>query len=179
VRHRLPVVLVALACACAVTGACSFMSSNDTARSTTTTVRATTSTIPQGIPTPYSGILEGQCFDELPSTDQRPFAALVIACERPHRYEVYASFTYTDDSGHHVAASVAYPGENVVRTRAEALCYGAFQPWMGKEWTKSDYDIQSYWPSPDSWTQRDRAVLCAVYRYDGKHTSGSVRGAQK
>ena len=49
---------------------------------------------------------------------------------------------------------------------------------MGNEWTKSDYDIQSWWPSPDSWTKNDRMVACAVYRFDGDATKGSVRGAR-
>ncbi len=172
-----PVVLVALAFV--ATGACSFLKSSDGATHATTTTVPATTTIPQGSPTPFAQILEGQCFDQLPSTDQRPFAALVIPCERLHTFEVYDQFIYTDDAGKKVAASVAYPGENIVRTRAESLCYSAFQPWMGKEWTKSNYDIKSWWPSPDSWTQRDRQVLCAVYRYDGKHTKGSVRGTKK
>jgi Septum formation len=177
VARSLPVVLVALAFV--ATGACSILKASDGATHTSTTAGPTTTTIPQGIPTPFSEILEGQCFDQLPSTAQQPFAALVIPCERLHTFEVYDQFTYTDDAGKKVPLSVVYPGENVVRTRSEALCYSAFQPWMGKEWTQSNYDIKSWWPSSDSWPQRDRRVLCAVYRYDGKRTKGSVRGTAK
>jgi hypothetical protein len=169
-----------LLCASLAASGCSSLSGGGHAGATTTTrPKATTTTIPDGTATPYASILEGQCFDQLPSTDQQPFAALVIPCERRHLYEVYATYLYTDDAGHKVPFADAYPGENVVRTRAEALCYAAFQPWMGTEWTKSAYDIQSWWPSADSWTKHDRAVLCAVDRYDGKHTTGSVRGAKE
>ena len=173
--RSLPVCLVALAAVTA--GSCSMLKSSDTAkRSTTTAAAPTTTTIPQGTLTPFSQILEGQCFDQLPSTDQQPFAALVIACEQSHTFETYHRFTYTDAAGKRMPYSMPYPGEDVVRTRAEALCYSDFQPWMGKEWTNSNYDIKSWWPSPPSWAQQDREVLCAVYRYDGKHTKGSVRG---
>jgi hypothetical protein len=174
VFRSLPVVLVALAAV--TTGACSMLKASDTATHASTTVAPTTTTIPQGTPTPFSELLEGQCFDQLPSTDQQPFAVLVIACERSHTFEVYDQLSYTDGAGKKVPYSTSYPGDNVVRPRAEALCYTAFQPWMGKEWTNSNYDIKTWWPSAQSWPKHDRQVLCAVYRYDGKHTKGSVRG---
>ena len=75
-------------------------------------------------------------------------------------------------------ASVPYPGETAVRTFAEEQCYAQFEPWMGVPWTESDYDIESFYPSSQSWPKGDRTITCTVVEFQGKRTTGSVRGAK-
>jgi hypothetical protein len=145
----------------------------------TTTVATTTTLVPPGLLSPIDQVLPGQCFDQLPDDAQRPFAVLAIPCERSHHYEIFQRFPYRDGEGRAVPRGYAYPGETAVRTFAEKGCYEAFQPWMGVDWTKSDYDIQSWWPSAESWVEHDRTITCAAFRFDGDSTKGSVRGTKR
>jgi hypothetical protein len=158
---------------------CSILDEAADSTTTTTAPGPTTTTIPPGTPTAFAAILPGQCFDKVPSPDQQPYAAMLIPCEQPHHYELYAQLTYTDAAGKKANLSIPYPGETAVRTRAEALCFAEFEPWIGTSWTKSDFDIEVWWPSADSWAARDRSVLCATYRYDGERVSGSARASGK
>ena len=132
-------------------------------------------TTPTGSPTPFGSLLPGQCFDTLPAREQEAFAVLVVPCEQPHTFELYDQLVWTDAAGKKANLSVTYPDETTVRTRAEAQCLERFEPWVGASWTQSDFDIQAWWPSSESWARGDRSVLCAVYRYDGERSTGTAR----
>jgi hypothetical protein len=149
------------------------------AGSTSTTAAPTTTLVPPGILTPIDQVLPGQCFDQLPDEAQRPFAVLAIPCEQPHHFEIFDRFDYRDPSGKAVPHWRSYPGTTTVRKAAEQGCFERFEPWMGIDWTRSDFDIQSWWPSAASWTKADRTVTCAVFRFTGAATRGSVRGAKE
>jgi hypothetical protein len=136
-------------------------------------------TIPPGTATQFTSLLPGQCFDQVPDPGQRRYAVMVIGCEDSHYYELYDSLNYTDEDGDRAHGGISYPGETEVRTRAETLCFDAFQPWMGIPWTASEYDIRVFWPSEESWRRLDRTILCAVYRFNGDKTDGSVRGTEQ
>lgn len=150
----------------------------DSGATTTTTSRATTTTlVPRGILSRLDQVLPGQCFDQLPDPAQRPFAVLALPCEQPHRNEIFGRFPYRLEGGKAAGASVPYPGEGTLRTQAEARCFEQFEPWMGVPWTESDYDIESFYPSADSWPKGDRTITCTVVEFQGKRTTGSVHGA--
>jgi hypothetical protein len=153
--------------------------SGDAGHGATTTVATTTTLVPPGLLSPIDQVLPGQCFDQLPDPAQRPFAVLAIPCERRHHYEIFHRFTYRDGEGRAVPRGYPYPGETTVRTAAEAGCFDQFAGWMGTDWTRSDYDIQSWWPSADSWARHDRTITCAAFRFDGTPTTGSVRGSRR
>lgn len=144
----------------------------------TTTAAVTTTTAMVGTLTALSAVLPGQCFDELPDPTQQPFAVLVIPCEDPHTFEVFAQTKI--DLGAAAPAGGGYPGELAVANAAEAQCFAGFTPFMGSQWEASIYDIQTWWPSEQSWTEdRDRSIICAVYRVTGGRNKGSVRGSGK
>jgi hypothetical protein len=150
------------------------------ASTTTTTVRATTTTlIPPGSPTPVDEVLPGQCFNQLPDPAQRAFAVLEIGCEVAHTYQVFDRLTYQGTDGKPASSKVPYPGEADVRAGAEQRCYDSFKPWMGIAWTKSTYDIATWWPTIASWSKSDRSITCAVFKINGKSTVGSVADAKK
>lgn len=154
--------------------------SNDTSAGdgTTTTSKVTTTTSLVGVLTPVEQLTTGQCFDELPESEQQPFAVMIIDCKDPHTFEAYASAKLAISKSTKVGA--AYPGELPVANAAEAQCFELFPAFVGVEWEVSDYDIQTWWPSNASWkNDNDRAVVCAVYRVTGGRTTGSVRGAQE
>jgi len=147
-----------------------------------TSVVTTTTLVPPGLVAPIDQVLPGQCFDQLPDEAQRPYAVLAIPCEESHHFEIFQRLPYRDGNGKAVPRGYPYPGETAVRTSAEdeeTGCYAAFAGWMGIDWTKSDYDIQSWWPSADSWAKHDRVITCAVFRFDGDATKGSVRGTEQ
>ena len=58
-----------------------------------------------------------------------------------------------------------YPGTNVVQDWAEQSCYAAFEEFVGVEWTASSFDIETWWPSAESWGQKDRKVICVSQSY--------------
>jgi hypothetical protein len=92
---------------------------------------------------------------------------------------VFDRFTYQGSDGKPASSKVAYPGDTVVRAAAEKECYDNFKAWMGIAWTKSTYDIATWWPSVTSWGKLDRSVTCAVFKFTGKSTIGSVADAKK
>ena len=146
----------------------------------TTTTRSTTTTlVPRGLLSRLDQVLPGQCFDPLPDRAQRPYGVLAIPCEEPHRNEIFDRFPFRTAEGKAAGASVPYPGETAVRTMAEAGCFERFEAWMGVPWTESDYDIESFLPSVESWPKADRTITCTVVEFRGRPTTGSVRGTGK
>lgn len=138
----------------------------------------TTTTALTGVLTPTEAVIAGQCLDPLPDPAQQTVAVLVIPCEDPHTYEVYAQTKL--DTGTVLASNAPYPGALTVANAAERQCFDAFNEFMGVNWEESDYDIQTWWPSEASWvSKKDRGILCGVYRVTGGRTKGSVRGSGK
>ena len=71
----------------------------------------------------------------------------------------------------------AYPGDLVVANAANEQCVAGFQAFIGVEWAASHYEIQTWWPTQESWNAKnDRNIVCAVYKVDGGHTRGSAKG---
>ena len=121
-------------------------------------------------------ISAGQCF-ELPRNDAAADnrAVWVVDCNGPHTYEVYDVITYggTEPKGG------AYPGIDAVQAWSEQACFDRFQGFVGIPWTRSSFDIQSWWPSDESWAQGDRSDVCALFAESGGRVSGSQRGVGK
>jgi len=178
--RRRTVALALLLASATVSGACSSSdggASGDDEPAATSTTPTTAALV--GALTPTENILAGQCLDPLPDPQQQTFAALVIPCEDPHTYEVYAQ-AKIDLGATPTGSSAGYPGALAVANGAEAQCVGVFDQFMGVKWEESEYDIQTWWPSEQSWvTKKDRTILCAVYRVTGGKTKGSVRGSEQ
>lgn len=150
-----------------------------TAKATTTTAEVTTTTfaMPAGATAEGLRSIEaGQCF-ELPKDDPaaQDRAVWVLACTDPHTHEAYAVLTYDGTA----AKGGAYPGTTVVQDWAEQSCYAAFAEFVGVEWTASSFDIQTWWPSAESWGQKDRKVICSAYKSSGGRSTGSARGTKQ
>lgn len=164
-------------CVLTTTAACSGGSSGTT--SSTTTTGATTSTtagLPAGATAvPMRGMQVGQCFDR-PKDDPEAIdrAVWVMPCSDPHTHEVNDLVAYAGPT-----AKGAYPGTPVVQDWAEQTCFSRFEPFVGRSWTTSSFEIQTWWPSQDSWGKGDRTVICSVFPSDGGHTTGSARGANR
>ena len=158
-----------------------------TPRPTTTaapTTQPPVATVPadtpvEGNPISLAKLAAGSCLNDAPNTAQRNVTALLVSCDAAHRYEVSDVFTFPPD-GKVAARQAPYPGETEVRTGAERACYDRFDGWMGTPWTASEFDIQVWWPSEQSWlTNGDRSVACGVYLFDGGRTIGSAKGTAR
>ncbi len=152
-------------------------SGSDEAANTTTT-EAVTTTLPPGTITEINVLLVGQCFSEIPEPAQQPFAVLVVPCEDAHTHEVYDTTTFDADIP--TGRGADYPGDLTVANRSEELCFASFEAFIGTPWETSTYDIQTYWPTAESWrADNDRTVICSAFRVNGGVTTGSVRNSGK
>lgn len=148
------------------------------AGSSTTSTESTTTTV-AGLSTAAEAIglrdLDvGQCFEQpRDDPDVRDRAVWAVPCTDPHTHEVYAVLPYDGPA----VKGGAYPGTAVVQDWAEQACYAGFEAFVGRPWTESDFDIETWWPSAESWGRRDRTVICTAFPTDGSHTSGSASGS--
>lgn len=141
---------------------------------TPTTTVAPTTTNPRGTVSGIDDVLVGQCADDVPEPEQRNTAVIVVPCADPHTYEIYDQQEYFSEES--TAPGVAFPGDTIVSNVAENQCIAEFETFVGVRWEASEYDVQAWWPSADSWANaNDRLVTCAVYRLNGEPSNGSAR----
>lgn len=172
--------LLAAAVLLGLAGACSGGDGGGSGTTTTTTAAPTTTTPPG----PPAGAVEaglrsvtpGQCFvlaDDDPAAEDR--AVWALDCARPHTHEVYDVVEY----GGPVLRGGAYPGEAPVQDWSEQACFDRFEGFVGVPWTRSELEIQVWWPSPDSWGRGDRSVVCAVFPATGDTVQGTRRDSRR
>lgn len=154
---------------------------SDRAASTTTTTTKVTTTMAPALPAGATAaglrdLQTAQCFD-LPKDDPGALdrAVWVLPCTDPHTHEVTEVIPY----GGPVVKGGGYPGTAVVQDWAEQACFARFEAFVGKPWTTSSFEIQTWWPSEESWGRSDRKVICTVFPSDGSHTTGSARAAKR
>jgi uncharacterized RDD family membrane protein YckC len=106
----------------------------------------------------------GDCFDFDSRAEVR--TVHVVPCADPHVYEAFAMPALADG---------AYPGD--ISTDAEARCVGLFEDYVGSGYDQSAWYFTYIHPTPDSWAQGDRDVLCALHNQAGTTVTGSARGS--
>lgn len=109
----------------------------------------------------------GDCLESMDWGAEGFTTVPVIPCAEEHESEVYAAVDLPDGD---------YPGDESVATQADEYCYGEFQGFVGVAWEDSAYDYGYLSPSPESWEQGDREVLCMIMDPNGL-TTGSLAGA--
>ncbi|GGC03248.1 septum formation family protein [Cellulomonas carbonis] len=91
-----------------------------------------------------------------------------VPCGDPHDAEVYAT-TLLDDGD--------FPGDEAVAKKADELCYGEFEAFVGLPYEDSALDFTMLYPSEQSWDlMDDREVVCILVDLDGGVT-GSMAAA--
>jgi hypothetical protein len=95
-----------------------------------------------------------------------------IPCRLPHEAEVYLRQDLAP------GPNAAFPGVGALRNQAQEICRDGFEAFVGVAWTRSELEIAALWPSPPSWAEGDRLVVCAVFRLDGRPLTGSARGSR-
>jgi hypothetical protein len=180
VRSLVPLALVAAL----LLGACSDDEPPDwlVDRATPTTTSTVTSTTapPTTAPTPGQelpvvDLAPGVCIEDASAFTGQDVNEITetraIACRLPHEAEAYAR---TDLPA---GPDAGFPGVGRLRTVAQETCRDRFAGFVGVPWTSSELEIAALWPSPESWADGDRRVVCAVFRLDGEPLTGSARGS--
>ena len=68
-------------------------------------------------------------------------------------------------------------GDDAILDLAFESCMNRFTAYVGAEYESSTLDVTAMYPSPESWRQDDREVLCAVYDMNGEQLVGSTKGS--
>ena len=109
----------------------------------------------------------GDCFDDGSTfADDEVNSVPGVPCSNPHDNEVYAVYE---------VAAASFPGDGMADMAHEG-CLERFEEFVGTDYESSTLDIATLYPSPESWQQNDREIVCAVYDVDAKKLTGSVRG---
>ena len=109
----------------------------------------------------------GDCFDDASSFEDEITSLPGVPCSDPHDNEAFAVFDVTITS---------YPEGDGMVDLANETCLERFAPFVGKDYESSTLDIMTMYPSPESWKQNDREVVCAVYDMEANKLEGSVKG---
>ncbi|NIN50777.1 MAG: hypothetical protein GTN62_11790 [Gemmatimonadales bacterium] len=112
----------------------------------------------------------GDCFDD-PSEVDQVSSVQVVDCAEPHDNEVYAVFDYT--------GGIEFPGEDEMEFAANDGCIGRFESFVGIDYFESEIFVSAFWPSPDSWEDGDREIVCFVYEGDFSKITGTLRNAAR
>ena len=92
-----------------------------------------------------------------------------VPCDQPHAFEVYADTTM--DPGE-------YPGEDAITAKADEVCGGAFDSFVGLAYADSALDYSYYFPTQESWEGvDDRVISCIITDPSNSEITGSLAGA--
>jgi hypothetical protein len=92
-----------------------------------------------------------------------------VPCKDPHTHEVFALPDFPDKE------SDVYPGEDKLRTFANAQCLEAFGNYTGSDYLDSKLFFSYLQPSIRSWQEGDdRRIVCVIVS-TGKEVTGSAK----
>jgi hypothetical protein len=109
----------------------------------------------------------GDCFDDTDSSTEEISNLPGVPCSNPHDNEAFAVFDVTLES---------YPHGEEMGALAQESCMQRFDSFVGRDYESSSLDIFAIYPTPASWAQDDREVICAVYDMEANKLVGSVEG---
>jgi Septum formation len=93
-----------------------------------------------------------------------------VPCSTPHLSEVYHLFDLP---------AGAFPEAEALSTAVEQGCLAAFEPYVGLDYESSEYVFSWLEPTPESWANGDREVVCMLATQDDSKITGSLRNAKR
>jgi hypothetical protein len=110
----------------------------------------------------------GDCFDDSTSDTAGAITSLPgVPCSEEHDNEAFAVVGLTISS---------YPEGDAMAGLAYESCMERFESFVGNDYASSTLEIFPIYPTPESWEQDDREVICAIYDMDESKLVGSVKG---
>ena len=101
----------------------------------------------------------GQCFLGPEEVKAQIEDLKTVPCDEPHDREAYAVVGYPPAEGE---TDDEFPGNEELTRFAQGACASEFQTYVGVDYADSDYFFTYLLPSPRSWEDDDRDVLCLV-----------------
>lgn len=111
----------------------------------------------------YNQLTTGECIDEWEETD--PFTA-TVSCTKPHRYQVYATFTLETSDGSMDFGG--YPGQEALDEKAARGCDKRADKVFRNASIERDLGILYVMPSEADWMLSIHDVVCMVQAANGK-----------
>ena len=109
----------------------------------------------------------GDCFNDSSTFVDEISNIPGVPCADPHDNETYAVFD---------VSKTTYPEGDGMAELANKSCVERFDAFVGNGYESSSLDILTMYPSPESWKQNDREIVCAVYDIEASKLVGSVKG---
>lgn len=110
----------------------------------------------------------GDCFDDSGSDTTGEITSIPgVPCSEEHDNEAFAVIDLTVPN---------YPQGDTMAGLAYTSCMERFEAFVGRDYKSSSLEIFPIYPTPESWAQDDREVICAVYDMDESKLVGSVKG---
>ncbi|MCP3996322.1 MAG: hypothetical protein GY722_14880 [bacterium] len=132
--------------------------------------------------TTVDDIAVGDCLDT-PSEDV--FSTIeTIDCSEPHDLEVFALVDLAD-FGPEFSSVASYPGDDPVYEAAQALCWDAFEPYVGVPYEESVLYLDAFTPTLEGWDERgDRIANCVLFEVNAANdglvqSQHSLQGANR
>ena len=127
----------------------------------------------EGTVTDPFDLLVGTCFNQYTYRDRNDLLAQLttaIGCTRPHNGQVYAIVIHDAPPG------APYPGEEAVNRWGQDHCLERFEPFVGREYVRSELEIGMITPSRTDWEGEDnrRRISCFVHSYRGLLIVGTM-----
>lgn len=122
------------------------------------------------------GIEPGQCFLAPEAVEAQISDLDAVKCTEPHHQESYAVVPY--ESADADAEQGEYPGDEALARFAEGACAAAFGGYVGVDYLDSSLFFTYLAPSPRSWQEKDRSVICFATAA-GRPLEKSVRGSER
>lgn len=119
----------------------------------------------------------GQCFTAPAEVKAQVGDLDKVDCTKAHDLESFATLAFKPTSQEGIDASL-YPGDENLANFAEGGCAKAFGQYVGISYLESSLFFTHLTPSPRSWQDGDRNVLCFVID-SGRPMKGSVKGSRK
>ena len=100
----------------------------------------------------------GECFDDTVELRELGEVARVPStpCDRPHDNEVFHLARYSGSTFDYGAIS----------DFADAACFAAFEPYVGRSYRTSVLEFAWLMPTPGSWARGDREIVCVLHHMD-------------
>ena len=113
----------------------------------------------------------GDCFDDEGFDREEVSSLAAVPCGEPHDNEVYALFDIA-------SADASYPGTEELFALADQACLQRFADFVGVAYEDSELDAFPLTPTSGGWANGDREVICAVYHFQLRKLTGTMRDSR-
>ncbi|HTW17558.1 MAG TPA: septum formation family protein [Nocardioides sp.] len=119
----------------------------------------------------------GQCFLAPEEVEAQISDLEQVDCQDEHDHEAYAVIRYKAPGAEE--ASDEFPGDEALTKFADGSCAADFGDYVGVDYLDSSLFFTYLLPSPRSWQEDDRSVVCLVTSAGGEPLTGSAKGTEQ